>query len=362
MKTSKASANDAPPAAATTHPNPSVREKPDLSIAQDDRWPRGLRSAIGWAISAALVAFVVVRVDGASALQALVTAAPVPMVVALALVVVEVLLRARRWQILLRFQHQRHVPYAIAARYLCVGYFANTLLPARLGDVARAYLTARDQGIPRLATFGTIVVERIADAGLIIVAVLVFAQSTASASTFSGPAVMLLLAGTVGAVAGVGSVVAWRTGLIRPPGPLARCFELVDRIAAGARALRSPRRSAVVGALTVSAFGVAILEFWMVAGGVGIRLSFVEAGIVMGVLALSTAVPAAPGSLGTYEVAGVAILTQLGAAPAPALAAVVLMHVIATLPPAIAGLVAFVRTQVSVADLRAGARMEPDPA
>jgi uncharacterized membrane protein YbhN (UPF0104 family) len=56
-------------------------------------------------------------------------------------------------------------------------------------------------------------------------------------------------------------------------------------------------------------------------------------------IGLSTAIPAAPGSVGTYEFVGVSVLTLLGQDPASALAAVVLLHVIGTLPVALVGLV-----------------------
>jgi uncharacterized membrane protein YbhN (UPF0104 family) len=57
-------------------------------------------------------------------------------------------------------------------------------------------------------------------------------------------------------------------------------------------------------------------------------------------LALSTAIPAAPGSVGTYEFVGVFVLvTVLGQDRNAALAAVVLLHVIGALPSALVGLV-----------------------
>ena len=70
-------------------------------------------------------------------------------------------------------------------------------------------------------------------------------------------------------------------------------------------------------------------------------------------LALSTAIPAAPGSLGTYEFAGVTALGVLGIGPSQALAATVLIHVIATLPPALLGLVATLVLHVRIADIEA---------
>jgi uncharacterized membrane protein YbhN (UPF0104 family) len=71
----------------------------------------------------------------------------------------------------------------------------------------------------------------------------------------------------------------------------------------------------------------------------------------MGGLALSTSIPAAPGSIGTYEFVGLTILTALGVDPAVALAIVVLVHLVATLPVALAGLVAAWLLHFRVSDI-----------
>ena len=83
----------------------------------------------------------------------------------------------------------------------------------------------------------------------------------------------------------------------------------------------------------------------------------VEWAFVLGVLALSTAIPAAPGSLGTYEFAGVTALGLLGIGSSQALAATVLIHVIATLPPALLGLAATLVLHVRIGDLEAAGSM-----
>jgi uncharacterized membrane protein YbhN (UPF0104 family) len=108
----------------------------------------------------------------------------------------------------------------------------------------------------------------------------------------------------------------------------------------GLTALRSPTSFALAAVLTAAAFGMSIASFWIVASAAGVSLSFGQAALVMGGLALSTSIPAAPGSLGTYEFVGVSILTAIGVSPDVALAIVVVIHVIATLPLAIAGLFA----------------------
>ena len=44
--------------------------------------------------------------------------------------------------------------------------------------------------------------------------------------------------------------------------------------------------------------------FALIANAAGLELSLAQAGLIMGGLALSTSIPAAPGSIGTYEFVG----------------------------------------------------------
>ena len=299
------------------------------------------------AISLACIVLLVARIDLAGVGGALLAAAPAGIAVAVGLVCLEVALRARRWQTLLQVAGPVAYPRAVA--YLCVGYFANSLLPARLGDLARAHLAGHRLGIGGLVTLGTIIIERLADAGTILGAVLVLGLLTPAAHDLVWPALLLLGIGTVTGGVTVGLLVGLRR-LGRDLPPVIRLpLSLLVRIAQGGAALRSPRSFAVVASLTIAAFLVAAAEYWVVSGAVGLRLTLVEAALVMGALALSTSIPAAPGSLGTYELVGLAVLMQLGAPPAAAVASVVLMHLIATLPPALVGLAAFWRLHLRLA-------------
>ncbi|MCU0484185.1 MAG: flippase-like domain-containing protein, partial [Chloroflexi bacterium] len=92
---------------------------------------------------------------------------------------------------------------------------------------------------------------------------------------------------------------------------------------------------------------------------VGIAISPLQAAVVMGGLALSTAIPAAPGSIGTYEFVGVTILTSFGVAPEAALATVLLAHAIALLVPSLAGLVTTWVLHFNVREVATVAPAEP---
>ena len=119
-----------------------------------------------------------------------------------------------------------------------------------------------------------------------------------------------------------------------------RVRSLVDKVLRGAEALRTPANLVVVAVLTAAAFAPAVAMFALIASAAGLELTLAQAGLIMGGLALSTSIPAAPGSIGTYEFVGLTIMTTLGVDPATALAVVVLVHLAATLPVALAGLIA----------------------
>jgi len=297
-----------------------------------------VRILLGLAISAVFIAVTVSRVDLNAVAAALARVDPVGLALALILVGIEVGLRTLRWQLLLR--PIRPIPYRNCLSYSCIGYFLNGLLPARLGDVARAYLAGGAFKIERVAVLGTIFVERLFDGIFILVVVAVVGISVAGGGSLAATAVALGAVAIVGAVglAGIILVVRW-TGLLRTRlGTLVA--DLWARLMAGTNALRSARGAATIGVLTVVAFGVAVVSFAVVARSLGVVLSPAQATLAMGAVALSMAIPAAPGSLGTYEFVGVSVLTSFGISAELALATILLVHMIATLPPALAGLFA----------------------
>jgi glycosyltransferase 2 family protein len=323
---------------------------------------RGLRIALGLAISVLFISVTVARVDLHAVATALTRVDPVGLALALVLVTFEVALRTLRWQLLL--QPIRRVPYRSCLAYTCIGYFANSLLPARLGDVARAYLAGGAFRIERVSVLGTILVERIADGSFILLVAIAIGVVVAGGGSLAAMALgvgAILVAGLIGLA--LAAFVVVRAGALRTRyGALVA--DLWTRLAAGAVVLRSARGAAAVSALTVVAFGVAALAFAVVAHAVGVVLTPAQATLAMAAVALSMSIPAAPGSLGTYEFVGATVLTAFGISPELALATILLVHLVATLPPALAGLVAAWHLHFrigAVADAPTGGRLTGEP-
>jgi glycosyltransferase 2 family protein len=297
-----------------------------------------LRVALGLVAGVVLLCATFTRVDLAATLRA-VTAASLPLVVVgLGIVSLDLVLRAVRWRVLLQGA-RGGAPAALGRSlgYVGIGYLANLLLPARTGDLLRAYLAGRAFGLSRLAALGTIVVERAADAGAIVVLALL------SGAVVVGVVAVHELAAYAALIAAAGvfaALVTWRvlTGsrvASTRLGGLGR--SMLERLATGTRALRTPSGAIGVALSTVAATALAVSVGWVSVAAVGIVLSPVQAVLFVSGITLALAIPGAPGGLGTYEFVGVAILTAFALDPNQALAAVILLRVLTTLPVVVLG-------------------------
>ncbi len=83
---------------------------------------------------------------------------------------VSIFLRAVRWRVMIRTI--KPIPISRLFQYVTIGFMTNNLLPARLGEVARAYITGMRENTSRSAMFASIVLERIFD-GITIVLLLI---------------------------------------------------------------------------------------------------------------------------------------------------------------------------------------------
>ncbi len=70
-------------------------------------------------------------------------------------------LRALRWQFLML--SVRLVPFSRLFSALMIGYVVNSITPAHLGELVRAYVLGKREGMPASAVLASIVVERIVD-------------------------------------------------------------------------------------------------------------------------------------------------------------------------------------------------------
>jgi uncharacterized protein (TIRG00374 family) len=132
---------------------------------------RSYRFWVGLAISVAFIALFFRATHPHEIGSALAKANYWYMVPAFFVLVVAQIIRSYRWSVLMRpvasLSPARLFPYAI------IGYMANNLLPARAGEVVRAYIVGDREHVSKMAALGTIAVERLFDGSVLVLMLLV---------------------------------------------------------------------------------------------------------------------------------------------------------------------------------------------
>jgi uncharacterized membrane protein YbhN (UPF0104 family) len=252
----------------------------------------------------------------------------------LGLYALAMLARAERWH---RIVERAEIPAERGDIYrlTAVGYMGNNVLPARSGDLMRAFLLAPIARTRRREVLGTIVAERLLDAlalGLVFAAVaLVFARGTALPNT----TVLLFVAAAGIAVCVIGAAtLIWA----RRTGALGRARELLRPLAAPSRDLASGHG----GGLLVLSLAVWLLEasvYLAVARAVNLDFGLAGALYVMAISNLFALIPAAPGYIGTYDAGVLFAVHSLDEAGSAAVAYLVMLRFLLFVPLTLVGLV-----------------------
>ncbi|HEX6558139.1 MAG TPA: lysylphosphatidylglycerol synthase transmembrane domain-containing protein [Longimicrobiales bacterium] len=198
-----------------------------------------------------------------------------------------------------------------------IGFMGNNILPARVGEFARAYAFARMEKVPVVSAFGSLVIERLFDA-IGIVALLLVTMSLPGVPDLSNLAgrnvsaathtlailigVALLLAGAlVIAPQKTVSFVEKYPARLLPHGMRRRFVDALEAFLSGLSVLRSPLllSAAVVQTFVLWIFNAA--GFWIGFKAFGIDLPFSAALLLQSVVAMAVSVPSAPGFFGLFE-------------------------------------------------------------
>ena len=330
----------------------------------------------GVLVSVVTLALLVLLVDRRELWEALRTANYLYLAPAIALYFVGQWFRAWRWQYLLapisRISTRRLYPVII------IGYMANNVLPARLGELVRAvYLSRREREVSVPASIATLSVERLYDGltllalGAVAAPVLLAAGLFSDASrAYQSTAIVLMVGVVCSFAAALGMLTALACSrrtvnwLLTLTGVLPERFrqlaaDVVVGFVEGLATLNSPWKHAI---LFVSSLPIWIAEagvylivaysfnldahfasFWFLA--LAITLVTVTSNLI-------TAIPASIGGIGAFEVVAQQTLVGLAVGAATAASYSVAVHLLALwLPVSLAGLALLVWNNVSLKGL-----------
>jgi uncharacterized protein (TIRG00374 family) len=285
---------------------------------------------------------------------------------------VGVWVRAWRWHYLLG--PIKKIPTRTMFPITTIGYMGNNIYPARAGEVLRAVILKRREGVPVSASLATIIVERIFDGVVMLAFVFInlpeLAQLTGSSGfvgniqqvaiigtgVFMGALVIFLLAAMFPLLtARVGS---WFIDRILPGRLQARVKGLMDKFLAGLASLRSPFSILMVFLTSALIWLLETGKYWFVMHAFPFQVNFFALMLMNGIVNLATTIPSAPGYIGTFDAPGIAVLTAYGVDQAMAAGYTLVLHVALLLPITLLGAYFLAREGIKWSDsLRADAEV-----
>lgn len=301
-----------------------------------------LRGGLGIAISLVALWILVTSVDIESAVQVLRTASPAWIGFMVVTATIDVAARGARWRALLA--PIARLPYRRVLGYTYIGYLANNVLPARLGELYRSHALGDGEGVSRTTVLGTVVVERVVDT-IMVVAIAAAAVLILSVRGVMTSAVLLGFAFVALLVIGLGLLMAAHRlpGADRVAAMVARwprLVELARRLREGLAVAGRPGTVGIAVAFSALAWTASTLTFLGGGQALGVELTVAQAALLTSGVALVTIVPSGPGYLGTFELTVVGIADGFGIPRDSAFALGLLVHLVILVTTSIGGAVA----------------------
>src|SRR5256885_169024 len=349
---------------ATSLPSPS---SPAPSRASASPSPSRWAWILGLAVTVAFLAWAVRGTQWSEVLAGLRAVDPLLLVLTVALATLTFPIRLIRWRVILRDERERPLPWLPLWHAVAIGFMANNLLPARAGEFARAYVASRQLPVRFTTALGSIGVERVFDA-LVMLGLMALAIASPSFPAHSTllDTPLSRLAGRAALLFGAMFVVA--LVVVLRPAPWLALFERVTRAVLPARlaARGAGMAEGLVARLTVpqGPGRVGAMLFWSLVlwltnaasfavcfRAFGLQVPIEGSLLLQGILGFAVAVPASAGFFGVFEKATQLTLQLYGISPSLALAYAVAYHVSTFLPITLLGLRSLASVHLHLGDL-----------
>jgi len=277
--------------------------------------------------------------------------------------------RAMRWSWLLR--PVRVLPWQGLFSVVLIGFFGNYVLPAKTGELVRAYVLGKRESLSKSAIMGSIAVEKTMDTLILFVILLGTLWAVPlpdDISNFERIAAVFLfvILGGMLLLAARGRHVS--NLIVRVlqfvfPWWKERVARMTHSFVDGLSVLYHGSSIGVVLALSLVIWLMTTLNFWFIGQALGLDIPLYGYVIIVAVTNMASFVPSAPGRFGTLEALSVLVLGLFGVEKSTAVLFPILLR-LAQLVPIILGYIFLNREGVRLLDVTrggTGGRIQPTP-
>ncbi|OGN96045.1 MAG: TIGR00374 family protein [Chloroflexi bacterium RBG_13_50_21] len=299
---------------------------------------------LGLLISALFLYLVLRKIDYAQLWQVLIAANYWWLIPGVAVYFIALWVRSWRWHYLLR--PLKAIPTNKMFPIVTMGYAGNNIFPARAGEVVRAVVLKRKEGVPISASLATIIIERVFDGIVMLAFVFVNLAELTRLSNVSIDVGRFKFGiqevAIWGSVAFFGAMAIFLIAAMLPtpterlvsrlvvrlvPARLhEKTLRISQRFLEGLKSLRSPFDVLMVFLTSILIWLLETVKYWFVMHAFSFSVSFFALMLMNGVVNLATTIPSAPGYLGTFDLPGIAVLQAYNISPEVAASYTFVLH------------------------------------
>jgi uncharacterized protein (TIRG00374 family) len=258
--------------------------------------------------------------------------------------------RAVRWKYLLLPLKKTRMKNLFPATI--IGYMANNLLPARLGEFVRAYVLGEKEGLGTSSVFATLVVDRLFDGFTVLLILLITFFTVKLPPGMENVQDGLVVGGYVTLAIYIAVVIflvtlkkrtLWTINLaarVLKPFPEKLAEKVIPLLASFIEGVRLSSRAAELVALLSTSVVIWFFAIWpvdLLLRSFGIILPITAAMFIMVFLVFAVMVPASPGYVGTYHAACVYGLMAFNIQKEKALSIALIIHGVSFFPVILMG-------------------------
>ncbi len=219
--------------------------------------------------------------------------------------------RALRWRI---FLADRGLKFKSLISSIFIGFSLNCILPARAGEIYRAYFFSKKENLNKTKVFTSVILERFFDGFVLFIVLLTAIYLVHSSALFLKIAFLAGLIFLGGLAFLLVLVKIQKNGTRREnirlfflklnakrPESVNRVFSVIDSFFEGLKALNSNSLLAKAFLMTFLIWSMEGTIMYLVIKGFGVNISYFGAFLVLAVTAFSSLIPAGPAAIGPYQ-------------------------------------------------------------
>ena len=277
--------------------------------------------------------------------------------VATILLILYTIIRSIRWRLLLFSLKPVSIKDLFASNM--VGYFGNSILPFKMGEVLRGYAISNNNNLKTSTVLGSIVLERVCDLGgliLVFLIVMLFYSFPYDIELSLTLSVIIILFIFI-----LLWLISFKKELImnKIMGTQLMGFKTVisfiktlSSFSEGFSSLNSLRSFIIVSFLTIISWFILYLVTYCTLLSLDFQLTWIEIAVVLLLTSMAMSVPAAPGAIGTHHLATYYVMNNLFTfSNIESQTYAIVLHAVSYLPLVAIGSYYFFRSSIQIFDI-----------